>query len=453
MKIRRRREVARRNPLPHQTAVVEWAVARDAFALFLEMRLGKCFVFLEWFRRRRPGRALIVAPLSVCQTWVEEATESGIAAKIVRGTDEDIREAFESGVALVVTNYDLLTRRGFHRFDWDVVVLDESTRIRNPQSALTKHVLKHFRSVPCRVILSGLPNPETPLDFFSQLQFISDDGSVMGCRTYWQFRQAYFAPDFMGYDWQPKPGSRDKIRREVERVGFILSRKDAGLTTPKVYEKRFAPLPPKLRTAYVKAEREFVVGATETKWKPVVDSYCRRICGGDVDGVVDPFKYKLLKELLTGELRGEPVVVWFQHVAEIKAVSKWLKVDGFNCRSIYGATSRPKRDQRRRAFMSGRLDILLVQVATARYGLNLSRMSAAIYYSNSWEFEHRVQSEDRGIHPKKTDPLLIVDLIAADTIDETVVAVLRDKRINAKSFLKELRLSLKRKERNPSYVG
>ena len=96
----------------------------------------------------------------------------------------------------------------------------------------------------------------------------------------------------------------------------------------------------------------------------------------------------------------------------------------------------PKSDAEK--FEKKRLQIICAQGRCGQYGLDWSVADTAIYYSNWYDGEIRQQSEDRIVHPKKKEPLLYIDLVAEDSIDEEVVAILKRKKLNAREFAVEL---------------
>jgi SNF2 family DNA or RNA helicase len=65
--------------------------------------------------------------------------------------------------------------------------------------------------------------------------------------------------------------------------------------------------------------------------------------------------------------------------------------------------------------------------ATAGYGLTLTEANLVVYYANSFDLEHRIQSEDRAHRLGQKNPVLYVDLITEKTVDERIVSALTNK--------------------------
>lgn len=272
----------------------------------------------------------------------------------------------------------------------------------------------------------------------------------MGCHNYYSFRYYYFSPDTRGWDWRPKKGSITAVKEAVHKDAFVLTRRKAKIGPRKMREARHVKMVTTQRKAYQKVEKDFEVSIdgdlSSTKWVIVKLMWMSRIAGGFTpDGAARwDGKIKELVALLKGELLKEQVVVWFRFNAEIAATFKALRGYGIPCELITGAVATKKRKLLRTKFDAGKFRVLLMQKKVGKFGLDLSCASTAIYYSNSYDLEDRVQSEDRILHPKKREPLLYVDLITKKSIDEVVVETLMDKRIRAKHFMTALVGGLRR---------
>ena len=320
------------------------------------------------------------------------------------------------------------------------VLVHNSARIRNPRTKGAKLCLAGFREATHRCIMTGLPNPESLLDYVPQILFL--DGGFLGAQNYWQFRQRYFrvtAP----HEWQPRPGARTKILTAVRKRAFVMSRQEAGLGNRKIRERRIVPLSAKARYIYQKAEREFALQTDEgerwTRWRVVAHTWLAQIAGGFVRGaLIDAAKLEEARSLLVGELAGDSVVVWFRFNDELMALGSLLKRAGVSFASIKGSVSFAKRRELCKAFQQGKIRVLLLQIKCARYSLDLSRSSTAVYYSNDYSCENRAQSEDRIVNPMKREPLLFIDLVRQDTVDEDVVRVLRRKHVTSRQLFQKL---------------
>jgi len=423
----------------------------DRLPVFWRMRLGKTLFTIRWLeRKKRVARVLIAAPLSILEAWQEELEEEGYGVVLALGSAKQKETALLEGWALgfkyFLTNKEGLTVRrrrgelrkramgsGVTEFPWDAVILDESPWIKNPGAAVTKVVCKSFEAVPVKAILTGLPCPESPLDYFEQYRFLH--GQFLGCSTFWKFREKYFKR--AGFDWYPRPGTLSAIKQEVIKTSTRVTLKSIGVKIERVYEKRKVQLPPSLQKVYAEAERSFVLGAKSTKWTVVKRSWLQQIAGGGY-GLAPEFhsdhKLRELVNLLQGELKEEQVVVFFRFNSELRAAARALSAKKISNLSITGAVSREERIRLRKKFQAGDTRIALLQPRCVRYGLKFSAADTAIYYSNWEEYELRGQSQERILEIGKSSCLLYLDVITENTIDEDIYDALRSKGAGSKAF-------------------
>lgn len=461
-----------RIPMKHQIAAVEYALSVQNPAFLMQMRLGKTYAAILWAQALYAfrGRFVVVAPLSVLSAWEKELStesETYIRAYGISTSEraEVLKVAFNStlkGNLWVLTNYETLALYpDFTKWAWDIVILDESTRIKNPQTQVTQVSRAGFRNVTHRAILTGLIAPESPLDVFCQYQFLY--GSFMGYTNYYAFRSALFQPGgYAGREWYPTSESRRLINAEVHKRSYVLTRKQVGIGSKKIYSTRTVAMPKDVLAKYKRTLKTFAWDGImaestdgcqlglppesqgqllETNYIIVLTLWLARIAGGFApDGILQLHSAKTdeLLSLLSGDLKGEKVVVWFRFNAELDAVCKTLHEKGFTTRIIKGEVPPIVRGQILEQFNStaeGSPQILLAQLACAKYGVDASVADTAIYYSNAYSCETRLQSEDRIVHPKKTNPVLYIDLVTEKTVDEDIAELLQDKTVDARMFM------------------
>jgi SNF2 family DNA or RNA helicase len=164
----------------------------------------------------------------------------------------------------------------------------------------------------------------------------------------------------------------------------------------------------------------------------VVTSWMQRLCGGYLPGEqCESWKYLYVQDLLNTELKGERVVVWCAFNDEISRLQSLLKPSS-SVASLTGETSQEDRKSAIRKFRSKEVRILIVQQRLGKFGLDLSCSNTAVYFSNAYSLELRAQSEDRIVMPGKKEPLLYIDLITKNTVEEGIYNDLRDKKVDAK---------------------
>lgn len=442
----------RRTLKPHQASALAWSTPRSTPAFFLQMRLGKTLVAIRWSEQLDlHGPRLVVAPLAVLYTWQDELAQEGHASTLLLGSREDRLRLLLQPTDWFLVNYEGLFYPGHKTsagkpkpvpseiatIPWSLVILDESTRIRNPKAITTRVCLSSFQKVPFKAILSGLPNPEGVEDFFCQMAFLR--GHFMGCDNYWKWLQRHFQLTGF-YDWSPRPGMLPLIRDAVKAHALFMTRKEVGLANERIYSRRYIVLPERVQTTYDRCEEDFAFEEKETMFRTVQYEWLQQIATGYPKGKkpLHDGKTRELIELLKGELKGESVVVYCYRNAELVAVERALRAAGIRCRRIIGAMKPRHRRYVQDLFQKGTVQVLVCQIRCVKFGLNLSKSSTAVFFSNSPSLEERKQCEDRIEHISKKEPLLFIDLLAKNTVDEDIQGALTVKGLVARNFNEEL---------------
>jgi SNF2 family DNA or RNA helicase len=439
--------------MPHQLRALEFAEPRDIIGLFMEMRLGKSLVITRWAQSKSPKRTLILAPSSTIPDWLDELKKENQTITYLDGPRKNRVIKARKSDGWFITNYEgivipiddddnwvapILTLR------WDVMILDESTRVKNPTAKITQAILKKTYNTRHKAIMSGYPSPESPMDFYCQMAFLLN-GKFMNCNNWWSFRHYNFL-NVWGYEWAPKKGTINNIKSEIRKYCFILTRKEANIGSKKIKERRFVKQNSKQKKMVRQIENDFIVklasGVTlESKYVIENCTWLSRIAGGfDPEGTsINTSKAREVLELLRGELKNEQIVIWFKFNAELDWMYDFLHgVYKYSCACVFGATKINQRREIQKDFSKGKYQILLVQIKTGKMGIDYSAADTAIYYSHTYSGEERYQSEDRIVHPKKETPLLLIDLITKDSIDEDIVELTHDKNITAKRLLRRV---------------
>lgn len=167
---------------PWQAELVKWAVETSRAALWADTGLGKTLMQLEW-ARLSGARPLIVAPLAVCQQSVREAARISLPATYTRSGSEPV-----DGVT--VTNYELLHH--FNPADYDAVVLDESSILKQSDGKTRTKLIEWARDVPHRLACSATPAPNDPEELTNQAEWL-------GRMTRAHMLAAYFIHDSDGW--------------------------------------------------------------------------------------------------------------------------------------------------------------------------------------------------------------------------------------------------------------
>ena len=425
----------------YQQKVLDWAQSKNKIALFLEMRLGKTIIAIRWLQQKNPtpSRILIISPLSVVNTWLSELNLEGIEPIIINTkltNDPVINKPLSYLPGWFITNYECITFSDISTYQWDAVILDESPRIKSPTTKISKAICADFIDIPNKAVLTGTPAPETPLDYFQQLKFLN--GKMLGCESYYEFKNRYFWTNFMTRKIEPySKKAKEQITNHVADHAYVLKREHVDIGSKKIYETRYVEMEGQIRSEYDKFEKDWLNESFETKWAIVAFNFMRQMTGGFPQN--KPFKsdhkIKEVKVLLSSELKNEQVVIWCWHKNEIKELYNQLKYK-YISEYITGETPTLDREKYRLRFQKKHIQILICQIKTASMGIDLSAADTAINYSKSYSGMDNLQIEDRLIHPTKKKPLLFIDIITKNSYDEDLQKAILAKVSSSSEFLK-----------------
>lgn len=403
---------------PYQRSVLHRYAKENFAALFFDMRLGKTLPSIRLCNLWETRSVLIVCPYAAFQSWREETEQENKKLIELTGKKEQRLELLK-----LKSDFHIINKEGFltvpeiRNYNWDCIILDESTFIKNPLAKVTKFFLSNFDHVQKRIILTGTPAPESELEYYCQLKFIRQ----MPIKNYWEFKAQFFIT--MRHDTFISTHGEGYLKSYLKKCMF-LSRKDAGINVEKIYQRRIVKSNKKFRGVYKKLKKEFLLDVDNvevfTKWATHKFILLRRLCGGfaDTEFVFD-MKLNELLYLLQTELKNEQVIVWVKFIAEGLRIAdslSSLSVGNMGNQFIYGKVSPQEREHILSDFKKQEFRILIAQPEVAKHGLNLGYVDTAIYYSTPESLETRMQSEDRIVTVAKKS-VLIIDLLMEHSVD------------------------------------
>jgi len=159
----------------HQKKAITLAAMFGSYALFLDPGLGKSLVAIKLIEYWKVP-AMIVAPLSTLESvWINEIKKwSKLNAVILW---HNLKE-FNNGYNIFLINYEHF-RKLHETADLSkkiqILIIDESSKMKNHKSLITKAVLYYKDKIKYKLILSGTPNPNSLLEYWPQMEFINEE--------------------------------------------------------------------------------------------------------------------------------------------------------------------------------------------------------------------------------------------------------------------------------------
>jgi len=452
-------------PYKHQLTALEKSWNKETYAYFMEMGTGKTKVLIDnmsmLYDKGKVDGALIIAPKGVVKTWYEQELPTHLPdhienvsvlwqPNITKKQQEKLESLFEIETALhiLVMNVEAFsTEKGikfaskFLNSHKVLMAIDESTTIKTPTAKRTKNIINLGKYSKYRRIMTGSPITKNPLDLYTQCEFL--DPYLLNHSSYYAFRNRYAEMKTMhirGRSIQVVHAFQNlsELSDKLQGFSYRVLKEDCLDLPPKNWIKRHITLSKEQQKVYDQMKKTALatLNGKVTSTMTVITQLMRLqqiTCGHFVadDGSAQEIKNNRITELMDvlDETEGK-AIIWGHWQKDIQnIVSEIEKVYGpGSVVSYYGLTPQEERQDNIRQFQHDpKCRFMVGTPSTGGYGITLTAANTVIYYSNGYDLEKRLQSEDRAhrIGQKKT--VTYIDLICEDTIDEKIVKALRNK--------------------------
>lgn len=439
-------------PFKHQVAAYNMAITKANSALLMEQGCGKTAVAIAAAGRRwqrgEVQRVLIVAPASVQPVWPVEFNLHADFPHDVRPLEGSTQKRSEvlkkwapdpDVLQAAVINYEATWRMDEALAAWrpDMIICDESQRIKTPGARQSKTMARLGTIARYRMILTGTPVSQGPLDFYSQYRFL--DRNIFGT-SYYAFRARYGLMG--GYENRQVIGYQnlDDLVQKAHSVAFRCRKEDCLDLPEQVDQVLYCDLEREARRVYDQLVRESVAELSEENivMAPNVLSRLLRLSqmtGGylrvdEQTTLVSRAKMGLLEETLDDLIEaGKKVVVFARFVPEIEAIVKMLEKKKVAHGLIYGATPMDARGEMVESFQTNPdVKVFVAQIQTAGLGITLHAADTAIFYSLDYSFANYDQCRARIHRIGQKNNCTYIHLVARNTVDEKVMSALAEKK-------------------------
>lgn len=474
--------------MAHQLQAIQRMVGRKTYALFMEQGTGKTWTLLadveRLYAKGTIDAVLVVAPNGVHLNWVNReipahmegnivarAWRSGAGIKYTKSL-EDLFKVRATGetvpLRFLAVNIDaLVTKKGYEfceRFllsgnAW--IVLDESSRIKNPDAARTKALMRLRRYAKGARIASGTPVTNSPVDVFAQMEFL--ESGLLGTTSYRAFvaeyadvlpathplmqnmvrrnpRAAFAQIVARNPDGSPRWRNLDKLQKLLEPHSFRVLKKDCLDLPDKIYKTITFELDNDQQRAYDKMQDELRIDLGDNVELPVSELAAliklQQITSGYVNTPAgiryvsdDNPRLKTLMDAIE-DVDGK-FIVWARFREELSAISDALTDAGITCVQYHGGVSRDDREVAVDSFQNGDVRVFVGQPQSGGIGLTLTAAETVFYFSNDFNLETRLQSEDRAHRIGTRKNVVYIDIAAENTIDEQIARNLQRKQRTA----------------------
>ena len=424
-------------------------------AIFHEQGLGKTKVAIDlivhWLAHRQLDTALIVVKKGLLDNWQRElASHSQLRPRVLTTNRSGNFYVFNSPARVMLAHYEAVRAEKermqlFLRTRNVGVILDESTKIKNPDAALTRTFLDLAHLFTRRVIMSGTPVSNRPHDIWSQIKFL-DNGASLGV-DFVEFKHSVdLSNDLAGVESRQKA-----LEIQLQRIfhaisGFAVreTKASAEISLPeKVIHSVVTEWEPRQQELYRQVRESlraivFQDGQLMADESNVVLKRLLRLVQVtsnpnliDASYQVEPGKLEVLLELVSSIVRdGEKCIIWTSFVENVEWLASILR--RHNPQLVHGMLSTREQTEAIRTFLDEwNAKVFIATPGSAKEGLTLTVANHVIFYDRLFSLDDYLQAQDR-IHRISQDRVCHVhNLIMRDSIDEWVEALLYSKRVAA----------------------
>lgn len=447
--------LTRDNLHPYQQSVIELARTKDNIGLLLDMGLGKSSIVLTILSDSPKGKALIVAPLSVARNVWEQETKKWdhlqhLTVSKILGSEEQRLDALKKDADIYVINNEnlvwLFEQEGaLNKFDY--LVIDESSKFKDPSTKRFKALKKALRNFKRRIIATGTPTPQSLQDIWSQVGIL-DLGERLGT-SLTKFRDTYLEPDqrnrhtHVVYSWRLKEGAENEIKGRIKDICYSMKAEDYLTLPSKIPMYHNIEMPPNIKAKYETLRKDMVL-ETENETITAVSAAALsnkllQFSSGSLyvenGDAVEQHALKLdyLEDMLDENV---PTLLFYHFKSSLASLQKRFP----------HAVVLDNKPETIAKWQKGEIKLLLAHPQSSGMGINLQCNTAdvahIIWYDLPWSSENYIQANARIHRQGQTKPVIIHHLCLTNTIDWHVVKVLEGKINLQEAVLNSLNFAL-----------
>ena len=435
-------------PFEHQAVTTAHILKNDRCFITSDPGTGKTRSVLDAIKDRG-SRTLVLAPLSILEaSWgddIEKFTpELTYAVAYAKNRDK----AFASNARIVLTNHDAakwLVKNIHVLAGFDTLVIDEFTAFKNKDSQRSKAALKLSKLFTYRIAMSGTPNSNTILDVWHPMLLV-DEGERLGHRFY-SFRQSVCTSRFNGFanEWVDKDDAELLVAAALSDVNIRYELEECLTMPPQTVSSKFVTLPPKIMKQYHQLSEDSVL-YTGTATINAVHAGAKvkkllQLCTGAIyDGQGDvqsvhPERYELVMQLVAERKHSLVAFNWKHEKLHLTALAE---KQGIKFATIDGDTPAHKRKEIVDRMQAGHLQVVFCHPQSAGHGLTMTKATAVIWASPTYNAEHYQQFNRRIYRAGQTLRTEVIQIAARNTWEPEVYEKLQSKLSRMENLLQIL---------------
>lgn len=444
-------------------------------AIFHEQGLGKSKIavdiILYWLEKKIVDTVILVAKKGLVDNWKRELTShTFLTPRILSSNRNENFHTLNSPARIILTHYEAVklekTRiKLFQKTRRVAIILDEATKIKNPESDLTQTFFDLAPGFTQRIILTGTPVANRPYDIWAQIWFL-DLGQSLG-HDFASFQKEFDLNNDLAHD--------EVAKSKFETALFSIQSKIANFSVRENKNSEFIHLPDKefktvwtdwepvqydLYCQYRDSLRAIIVKdglPTEDDAEDIIKRLLRLVQIASNPILVDesyqyePGKWVFLTDLIEKINRqGEKAIIWTVFTENADWIAKRLKL--YNPVKIHGKLSMEERNKSVKKFLNDPdCRILVATPGAAKEGLTLTVANHVIFYDRGFSLDDYLQSQDRIHRVSQTKTCYVYNLLMNDSIDQWIDVLLHAKKMAAQLTQGDISLDYYRSQMSYSF--
>ncbi len=408
-------------------------------------------------------KALVVAPNTVLENWADEVKKfSTLKAIVLQGTLHKRIRLLKEVATIYIINYEALRimldeLRNAH---FEMMICDESQKIKGYKTQQSKCAFKLGQKIPYKLIMTGTPVTNNPLDIFGQYRFLNP--FTFGF-SFYKFRAKYAIMGGYGNYEVKQWINIEEMKEKIYRCAIRVRKADCLDLPKKLYQTHHVDLTTEQRKLYMALKRDFIAeieGKTVTapyvltrliRFSQVTAGFTKTEDKEEINFKNNP-KLIWLREFIEGLPKGEKVVVFARFKKEIYNIQEMFAerkpfVQTRHVTGIWGDVPQSERQARIKKFNEDPECYMFIgQVETAGLGINLHSARYCVFLSNSYSHGSRLQCEERLHRIGQSRNVTYIDVLARNTIDATILECLKGKKELAFRVIESMRSNKEQSE-------
>lgn len=463
------------NPYQHQKIAFNFALQKleeqGCAALLMDMGLGKSLTSIaitgQLFNDKKIERVLVICPTSIIGVWLEEFKkfadfdyyiEAIIGTTMSKRKDKLKLLCHKIGLKVAIINYEATWRmeKELNIYKPDIIICDESQKIKNPSASQSKTIHRLGVKAKYKIILTGTPVQNSPMDVFSQWKFL--DPNIFGL-SFYAFRNHYAV---MGgyYNHQIlRYKNMDELTSKAHSVAYRITKEEALDLPEQIFLNRYCELESTARKIYDTVVKESYaelmdgeITATNVLTKLMRLS---QIAGGHVKDdegrmqVISKSKLNELKDIMEDVIidNKKKLVIFARFIPEIESIKSLAREMDIRYSYITGEIKTEERSEMCSKFQNdNNIKLFIAQIQTAGLGITLTAADTAVFYSLDFNYANYSQAIARTHRIGQKNTCTYINLIATETVDEKILKALESKQDIAKNIVDNWRDYFKKGE-------